>query len=125
MKQQINEELKREFHPELLNRLDEIIIFNRLSEADGEKIASIMLRELTELALDIGIELSFDNDVYRFITQKSFDRQMGARPLRRAIMSLIENPLSQGILKGDFKSGDKVLVSVNDDKLCFKSKILL
>ena len=120
MRGQINDALKNEFNPEFLNRLDEIVIFNKLSLADAEKITALMLDEVCSLARDIGIELTFDNDCISHIAKKSYSKQYGARPIRRTITSLLENPLSEKILEGEISSGDSVLVSLEKEDLKFK-----
>ena len=122
-KAKINDALKNEFQPELLNRLDEIIIFNRLGKKEREQIASLMLKDLKAIALDIGITIEFDTSVYEFLSQKGFDNQMGARPIRRAITSYIENPLSEKILLGEIKKGDNVFIICENDTILFKSAL--
>ena len=123
MKMSINDSLKNEFRPELLNRLDEIIIFKKLSQDDVKKIASVMLNELCSLALDIGISLEFDSTVYGFLSEKGFDKHLGARPLRRAITSFIEVPLSEKILSGEIKNGDTVFIKCENGTVLFESCI--
>ena len=119
MKLQINDALKSEFHPEFLNRLDEIIIFNKLSEDDTAHIAGIMLKDLKALAYEIGIELEFGDDVVAYLAKGSYNKQYGARPLRRFIMTKIENPLSEKILDGSVTKGDRVIASVKDGNIEF------
>ncbi len=114
MKGQINEELKREFNPEFLNRLDEIIIFNRLNYEDICKISEIMLSELSLLCKNIGIELKFDSSVYEYIAGLGYDKQYGARPLRRIITNQIENAISDKLLEGEIRSGDSIKISYRD-----------
>ncbi len=99
IKSRVNDALKAEFNPEFLNRLDEIIIFNRLDIDSIKKICKSLLNDVTELARNKGIELSFDEKAIDYISKKSFDKTYGARPLRRTIMNLVENPLSKKILE--------------------------
>lgn len=108
MKFQINDELKREFNPEFLNRLDEVVIFNRLSENDIQKICRIMLDEVKSLALGIGINLEIDSSLCEYIGKMGYDKQYGARPLRRLITNTVENELSSKILECEIKRGDYV-----------------
>ncbi len=122
MKKKINSALKTHFQPEFLNRLDEIIIFNKLSLDDTRKIASIMLNEVKELSQKLGIELSFDKSAIDFLADKSYDKVYGARPLRRVITSYIENALSYKYLKEEIKKGDNVSVFCENDELVFKVK---
>ena len=121
IKMKINDALKLEFNPEFLNRLDEIIVFNRLSYEGIQKICLNMLNELKETASNIGIELSFDGDSIDYICKKSFDKIYGARPLRRTIMNLIENPLSKMILDNKISKGNSVKIILENGELKFSS----
>ena len=121
IKMKINDALKLEFNPEFLNRLDEIIVFNRLSYEGIQKICLNMLNELKETASNIGIELSFDGDSVDYICKKSFDKIYGARPLRRTIMNLIENPLSKMILDSKISKGNSVKIILENGELKFSS----
>ena len=112
--------LKSYFPPEFLNRLDEIIAFKPLELSDTEKIVSLMLKEVVELSQEIGIFLSFDPQISSCIAKKHHSREYGARPLKRAIMSLIETPLSEKILLGEIKKGDSVSVFCQNDNIEFK-----
>ncbi len=120
--EQIKRAVKNEFSPEFINRLDEIIIFNQLGKEDIEKIAVIMINEIKELALGIGIKLSFDNEAISFIARVGYNKSYGARHLRRTITTMVENELSELILSGKINSGQEVFVSVKDDRLEFLSK---
>lgn len=123
VKSKVNSELKRVFNPEFLNRLDEVIIFNQLTLVDTKKICELMLNEVKGLAKEIGIELSFEDEVYEHLAKKSFDKAYGARPIRRTIMSLIENPLSEKLLCEEVKAGDSVVVSLKEEEICFLVEI--
>lgn len=120
MKAKINDALKTEFQPEFLNRLDEIIIFNKLTRSDNEKIAQIMLNEVALLAKDAGIILKFDPSVASYIAEKGYNKVYGARPIRRLITSMIENDLSEKILTREIKKGDTVTVSLDGAEVAFK-----
>lgn len=121
MKEQVTEALKREFNPELINRLDDIIVFNKLDQKDTFQIVELLLKEVTELCQEIGINLSFDCSVKYHIAKIGFSKEYGARPLRRTIMSLIENPLSDKILSEEIKSGDAVSVFFENEEIKFKT----
>jgi ATP-dependent Clp protease ATP-binding subunit ClpC len=121
IKNKINDALKSEFNPEFLNRLDEIIVFNRLTKENIRKICYNMLDELKSTSNNIGIDLSFDGNAVDFICEKSFDKIYGARPLRRTIMNLIENPLSKKILEGEITKGSSVNIVLENDELIFSS----
>jgi ATP-dependent Clp protease ATP-binding subunit ClpC len=114
--------LKQTFRPEFLNRIDDIIIFNQLTSDNIEKIADIMLREVAKRVADIGIELDFDHSVSQLMAKEGFDTVYGARPLRRAIVRIIEDALSNEMLEGKIKKGDKISVVETDGKVSFTSK---
>ncbi|MBQ4584674.1 MAG: ATP-dependent Clp protease ATP-binding subunit [Clostridia bacterium] len=121
IKDSIDEALKKEFNPEFLNRLDEIIYFNKLTRTDTKKISSLMLNELKDLAKASDIVLDFDDSLLEYIASKSFDESYGARPIRRCIMNLVENPLCEKILSGEINNKDTVLVFSKDNKVQFKT----
>lgn len=102
--------LKSTFRPEFLNRLDEIIVFNRLTDSDIRKIASLMLGELQARIKDLDVDIIFDNSLVAFVAKEGFDPVYGARPLRRAITSLVEDSFSEAMLEGKIKAGDRFLL---------------
>ncbi len=112
--------LKNTFKPEFLNRVDEIIIFNKLGDSDIEKIASIMLREVTKRINGLGIEISFSDEVVKSLAKEGFDPVYGARPLRRAIVRRVEDSFSEAMLRGDIKTGDKVEAILSDGQIEYK-----
>jgi len=114
------EALKRTFRPEFINRIDDIIVFRPLESDSIEKIASLMLEEVKQRTSDIGVELSFDESLIKFVAREGFDRQYGARPLRRAIVRLIEDALASKLLDGSVKNGDKVRIFESDGKVDFE-----
>ncbi|MBQ7225508.1 MAG: ATP-dependent Clp protease ATP-binding subunit [Clostridia bacterium] len=120
VKESIQEALKKEFSPELLNRLDEIVVFDSLRADDTVKIARIMLNEVSQLCKDIGISLEFDGEVAKQIVKECYSKEYGARPLRRGITSLIETPLSEKILSQEIKKGDRVSVFCENDRIIFR-----
>ncbi len=111
--------LRSTFRPEFLNRVDDIITFHKLEKSDIEKITDLMLVGLTKRLAEHNIYLKIDNSAKKFIVDKGFDAEYGARPLRRAIQRYIENELSEAILKGSVKIGDTVIVKEIDGKLTF------
>ncbi len=113
----INSALKSEFNPEFLNRIDEVIIFNKLDLSSICKICKNMLKEVSSLAKNIGIEVEFDDGAIKHIAKKSYDNTYGARPLRRNIVNLVESPLSKKILENEFSSGNSVKVFYKDDEI--------
>ena len=118
-KERMMEALKRTFRPEFLNRIDDIIIFNSLSKENIEQIASLMLESITKRCLDLGITLSFSPAVPSLLAKEGFDATYGARPLRRAIVRLVEDAFSAEMLEGKIASGDKILADVKDEKIVF------
>ncbi|MCL1823595.1 MAG: ATP-dependent Clp protease ATP-binding subunit [Oscillospiraceae bacterium] len=109
-KTQVTDELKRTFKPEFINRLDDVIIFNKLSKQDISKICGNMLEELSERALSLGMEISFDGNVIEKLAELGYDDKYGARPLRRMITAKIEDMLAQRIVENEFKQGQKLRV---------------
>ena len=119
MKESVMEEVKRIFKPEFLNRIDETIVFRALNKEDMKQIVTIMVKELQKRCKEqLNIELNVTSAAKAFIVDKSFDRKYGARPLKRKIQDEIEDRLSEEIIKGAVKAGDKVTVSVKKDAIC-------
>ena len=108
IKELVLDELKKAFRPEFLNRLDDIIIFHKLSREDILKIAYNMLKGLSKRSEGLGIQVEFDSSVAERVAEVGFDAVYGARPLRRAIQSNVEDALSEKILEGEIAKGDKV-----------------
>ena len=115
IKEKVMSEVKNTFKPEFLNRIDEIIVFDRLSEDNIREIARLMLKSLTKRLKDNDIDVTFTDEAVNKIAKEGFDPTYGARPLRRAIQSKIEDMLSEKIIDGDIKSGDNITVDVKDD----------
>ena len=114
--------LRSTFRPEFLNRIDEVVIFNSLSQEDIAEIARLMLEDVVKRCKEIGISLSFSPKVAQLLAEKSFDANWGARPLRRTVMRLVEDTLSTDLLEGKFKAGDCVKATVRDGKIIFQKK---
>ncbi|MBM5814701.1 MAG: ATP-dependent Clp protease ATP-binding subunit [Cyanobacteria bacterium M_DeepCast_100m_m1_067] len=112
----VNEELKQYFRPEFLNRLDEIIVFRQLTRDEVKEIAEIMLKEVFSRMLDKGIALSVTEAFKERLVEEGYNPSYGARPLRRAVMRLLEDSLAEEFLSGRISDGDAALVDVNDDK---------
>lgn len=114
-------DLKKTFKPEFLNRLDDIIVFNQLEQSDIEKIAKRMLKSLQKRTHDLGIELDFTDAAITELAKEGFDKTYGARPLRRAIQSKIEDKLSELILDKTIGEGSKCTVDFADGEFQFNS----
>ena len=119
MRKSIEAELKRAFRPELLNRIDDVVIFKPLREEHLQQIVELMLRETTERLAEQSITLEVEDEAKKWLIRVGYDPVFGARPLRRAIERYVENPLSSRILGGEFEEGDHVKVGVGDDQLTF------
>ena len=122
MEANVMQALKSAFRPEFLNRLDEIIVFNRLTDADIRKIASLLLAELGERICGIGVEIEFDPSLVAYVAEKGFDPIYGARPLRRAITSLVEYSFSEAMLEGRIAAGDRILAKAIEGKVLFEKQ---
>lgn len=114
--------LKSTFRPEFLNRIDDIIIFNSLKEADIEKIASLMLADVQKRINALNISIEFDPSVPALLAKEGFDEAYGARPLRRAVVRLVEDSFSTEMLEGKIHTGDKVLAKAVDGKVVFEKQ---
>ena len=122
IKNEVMSELKKNFRPELLNRIDEIIVFHKLTEEELEKIADIMISEVIKRMSEQNIQIKVDKKVKQYIVKHGTDTTYGARPLRRAIQNILEDKLAEDILDGKIKEGDKVSLTIKDDKLVYVSK---
>ncbi len=119
-KKEVMSELKKTFRPEFLNRLDEIIVFNKLDETSIEKITKLMLKDFELRIKDKNIKLKIDDEVIKHLSKIGFDDTYGARPLRRAIQSNIEDLFAEAILDKKIKDGDTVSVKMEDNKIVLK-----
>ena len=124
MKRKVNEELRRTFRPEFLNRIDEIIVFHALSQEQIREIVSLMLKEVAARMKENEIEIEVTEPVKDLLAKEGYDENYGARPLRRAILRLVEDRLSEELLQGTFKRGDRVLLDLEGETLTIKKAIL-
>ena len=116
IKSLVNEELKQYFRPEFLNRLDEIIVFRQLNREEVKDIAEIMLKEVFARIGDKGITLTVSNAFKERLVEEGYNPAYGARPLRRAVMRLLEDSLAEEVLTGRIKEGDSAEVDIDQDK---------
>ena len=121
MKQRVMGEVKKLFRPEFLNRIDEIIVFKSLTEEEIVKIVDLMIADLRERLIEQNMSINLTPEASRFVAKEGTDLSFGARPLRRAIQRLIEDPLSEQLLEGRWSSGSVIDVDVEDDKLVFNA----
>ena len=120
IKETVIAELKKVFRPEFLNRVDDIIVFSKLSKDEIKEIAKKMLSNLSKRLADIGVNISFTDKVVEKIADEGFDDTYGARPLRRAIVSNIEDKLSEKLLDNTFSESDTVVCDYRDDEYVFE-----
>ena len=113
----VTDELKKMFRPEFLNRIDDIIVFSQLSEEEIERIATVMLEGLEKRLLSNGINAQFDESAVKMLAQEGFDPIYGARPLKRAIVSKVEDLFAEEMLDGKIESGDSVTVKAQDGEI--------
>ncbi len=119
MKENIMEELKRSFRPEFLNRIDDIIVFHQLEEKDLREIVKLMLNSVADRLKEQDIYISFDEKSGAYLAKEGFDVTYGARPLRRMITKVIEDKLSEEMLKGNIKQGNSITVTEEEGELKF------
>jgi ATP-dependent Clp protease ATP-binding subunit ClpC len=122
MKDKVTEELKRSFRPEFLNRIDEVIVFRELTRANVKSIVDLLMRRVREQLQSQDISLELTDATKDYLAQEGYDPTLGARPLRRAIQRLVEDPLSEKILWKEFTAGQKVVVDVEADPADGKRK---
>ena len=113
-------ELKREFRPEFINRIDEIIVFNKLSDEEIKQIIEIMLKQVKNRLEEQNIKIKFDESVKELVSKQGINKAFGARPLRRTIQNLIEDTLAEAILDGKANKGKDIVLSVENEKIVIK-----
>ncbi|MCY1533923.1 Negative regulator of genetic competence ClpC/MecB [compost metagenome] len=118
----IEKALKRTFSPEFLNRIDDVIVFNSLSEEHINVIIDIIMKNVLKRMKDLGFSLSLTESARKFLVEKGYDQQFGARPLHRAIQKYLEDPLAEEILNRTLGEGDQALADYDDEagKIVFK-----
>ena len=114
--------LKSTFRPEFLNRIDDIIVFNSLRQEDIEAIANLMLKDVEKRIADLGITINFDPSVATLLAKEGFDPTYGARPLRRAVVRMVEDTFSTEMLEGKIQAGDSILAKAEDGKIVFSKE---
>ena len=120
MKEKITEELKRQFRPEFLNRIDEVIVFHKLNKEDAAKVCDLFLNVLSERLKKRDIELTVTSAAKDLLLGEGYDETYGARPLKRVIQRRIEDALSEEILAGRVHTGQKVEVDAREGSLAFR-----
>jgi len=122
LKDIVNEEMKKFFKPEFLNRLDDTIVFAHLSKEEIRKIVDIMLKDLVKRLAEQELSIDVPDDVKDWLAEKGYSPSFGARPLRRVIQKKIEDPIAEEILTAHYKNGDTIQLSLADDAIAFSRK---
>jgi ATP-dependent Clp protease ATP-binding subunit ClpC len=122
MEKQVKEEMKRVFNPEFINRIDEAIVFNSLGRPEIEKIIDILMRDVAERLAERKITLTLTPQAKELIIEEGFDPAYGARPLKRTIQRLVEDPLAEELIRHSLENDGEVVVSRKEKKLVFKTK---
>ena len=120
----LKKSLSKKFSPEFLNRIDEIVVFNQLTSKEIEKIAKIEINNFIDRLKEIDYDVKIDSKVLKFISVKGFDKEFGARPIKRAIQKHLEDPLAKKIVSGEIKKGDKIEISHIKDSESLDIKIV-
>ena len=120
LKSTVQDALKREFRPEFLNRIDEIIVFNGLTQEQIREIVKLMAKEIQDRLSEQRISLELTEDALSWLVKEGYDPVYGARPLRRALQRFVENPLAKMLLSGELEEGDAVAVDLEDGSLSFR-----
>ena len=115
MKEKVNEALKEHFRPEFLNRIDETIVFHELSKPEVTQIVDLMIKRVTKQLESQGMGLELTPEAKTLLADRGYDPTMGARPLRRAIQRMVEDPLSERLLWKEFRAGETIIVDTEDD----------
>jgi ATP-dependent Clp protease ATP-binding subunit ClpC len=121
MKEKVNDALKQHFRPEFLNRIDETIVFHELSKAEVVSIVDLMIKRVEGQLVGQGIGLELTPEAKQLLADKGYDPSLGARPLRRAIQRMIEDPMSERILFKEFNAGETVIVDAEGTEIVFRT----
>lgn len=124
IKEKVMSELKQAFRPEFLNRVDEVIVFHKLQKQQVYNIMDLMMSRVQQQLELQGITIELKKNAKELLLEKGYDSSMGARPMRRCIQNLIEDPISEKLISGEIRSGQKIEVSVKDKKMHFDIKKL-
>jgi ATP-dependent Clp protease ATP-binding subunit ClpB len=118
--EEINDVLKQHFKPEFINRIDEIVVFHKLSKENLKKIVDIQLEKVNQLLEKSGFKLDVQDSAKTYLADIGYDPNYGARPLKRAIQRELQDPLAAKVLSGDFEPGSTIKVSKGSDGLAFE-----
>jgi ATP-dependent Clp protease ATP-binding subunit ClpC len=121
MRDKVMDELKKSFRPEFLNRIDEVIVFHTLSRDDVKAIVDLLMKRVREQLKAKDVEIELTDAAKTLLAEKGYDPALGARPLRRTIQRLVEDPLSEKLLWKEFKAGQTIIVDVRDEEIVFET----
>jgi ATP-dependent Clp protease ATP-binding subunit ClpC len=121
MKMKLNEALKAHFKPEFLNRIDEVIVFHELTKPEVMQIVDLMFKRVQDQLTSKGISIELTDQAKGYLAEKGYDRELGARPLRRTLQRLVEDPLAEKLLYKEFNAGDWIIVDLQGDEIVFKT----
>ncbi len=121
MKDKVNEALKQHFRPEFLNRIDEVIVFHELTPDEVTRIVDLMIKRVRDQLESQGLHLELTDGAKHLLARKGYDPTLGARPLRRAIQRMVEDPMSERILWKEFRAGETVIVDAENEEIVFRS----
>jgi ATP-dependent Clp protease ATP-binding subunit ClpC len=123
MKERVTDELKKHFRPEFINRIDDIIVFHELQMDELKQIVDLLLARVREQLTAQKLDIVLTDDAKEYLGKQGYDPELGARPLRRAIQRLLEDPLSERVLLGEFKAGTTILVGFDteNEELTFEA----
>jgi ATP-dependent Clp protease ATP-binding subunit ClpC len=125
MKDKVLDQLKKTFRPEFLNRIDAIVVFRALTKEQIRQIVDLMLTQVQERLDEHEVTLEATEEAMELLAKEGYDPHFGARPLRRVIQTMIEDPLSEAILAGKFEAGDTVLLEVEEGEIKLRTKELM
>jgi ATP-dependent Clp protease ATP-binding subunit ClpC len=120
MKDRVMDELKKSFRPEFLNRIDEVIVFHSLTQEDVKQIVDLMMKRVTEQLKAKDLEIDLTDAAKTLLAEQGYDPALGARPLRRTIQRLVEDPLSEKLLWKEFRAGQTIIVDARDGEMVFE-----
>ena len=121
MRDKVLDELKRTFRPEFLNRVDAVIVFRSLNREQIQQIVDLELGKVCERLKEHDLSLQATDAAKELLAERGYEPQFGARPLRRVIQQLVEDPLSEGVLAGQFQQGDHILVDVENGQITLRA----
>jgi ATP-dependent Clp protease ATP-binding subunit ClpC len=121
MRVKVNEALKQHFRPEFLNRIDDVIVFHELSKDEITEIVDLYMRRVRDQLESQGLSVELTRDAKYMVVEKGYDATMGARPLRRALQRMVEDPLSEKILWKEFRAGDTIIVDAENGEITFRA----